>query len=70
MAVQYAIAMGLNVAAVDVGTGLDLQESLNMAAAGKVKATVTAEPLENINDIFERMRQGKIEGRIVIDYTM
>lgn len=70
MAVQYAIAMGLNVAAVDVGTRLDLQESLNMAAAGKVKATVTAEPLENINDIFERMRQGKIEGRIVIDYTM
>lgn len=70
MAVQYAIAMGLNVAAIDVGTRLDLQESLNMAAAGKVKATVTAEPLENINDIFERMRQGKIEGRIVIDYTM
>lgn len=70
MPVQYAIAMGLNVAAVDVGTRLDLQESLNMAAAGKVKATVTAEPLENINDIFERMRQGKIEGRIVIDYTM
>ncbi|MFC6203334.1 MULTISPECIES: hypothetical protein [Psychrobacter] len=70
MAVQYAIAMGLNVAAVAVGTRLDLQESLNMAAAGKVKATVTAEPLENINDIFERMRQGKIEGRIVIDYTM
>ena len=70
MAVQYAIAMGLNVTAVAVGTGLDLQESLNMAAAGKVKATVTAEPLENINDIFERMRQGKIEGRIVIDYTM
>jgi propanol-preferring alcohol dehydrogenase len=40
-----------------------------MAAAGKVKATVKAEPLENINDIFERMRNGKIEGRIVIDYN-
>ena len=28
------------------------------------------EPLENINDIFDRMRDGKIEGRIVIDYSM
>ena len=41
-----------------------------MAAKGKVKATVAAEPLENINDIFDRMRDGKIEGRIVIDYAI
>ncbi len=61
---------GITIRGSIVGTRLDLQESLNMAAAGKVKATVTAEPLENINDIFERMRQGKIEGRIVIDYNM
>ncbi|MBP2280371.1 propanol-preferring alcohol dehydrogenase [Psychrobacter sp. PL15] len=61
---------GITIRGSIVGTRLDLQESLNMAAAGKVKATVAAEPLENINDIFERMRAGKIEGRIVIDYTM
>ena len=61
---------GITIRGSIVGTRLDLQESLNMAAAGKVKATVTAEPLENINDIFERMRQGKIEGRIIIDYNM
>jgi propanol-preferring alcohol dehydrogenase len=61
---------GITIRGSIVGTRLDLQESLNMAAAGKVKATVAAEPLENINDIFERMRQGKIEGRIVIDYSM
>jgi len=61
---------GITIRGSIVGTRLDLQESLNMAAAGKVKATVSAEPLENINDIFERMRQGKIEGRIVIDYAM
>src|SRR5580658_7329743 len=53
-----------------VGTRLDLQESLEFASAGKVKATVKAEPLENINDIFQRMREGKIEGRIVVDYHM
>ena len=61
---------GITIRGSIVGTRLDLQESLDMAAAGKVKATVTAEPLENINDIFERMRNGKIEGRIVIDYSM
>ena len=61
---------GITIRGSIVGTRLDLQESLDMAAAGKVKATVAAEPLENINDIFERMRNGKIEGRIVIDYSM
>jgi len=53
-----------------VGTRLDLKESLEFAAAGKVRAIVKAEPLENINDIFDRMRKGAIEGRIVVDYAM
>ncbi len=53
-----------------VGTRLDLKESLEFASAGKVKATVKAEPLENINDIFARMREGRIEGRIVVDYRL
>jgi propanol-preferring alcohol dehydrogenase len=44
-----------------VGTRLDLQESLEFASAGKVRAIVKAEPLENINDIFARMRKGTIE---------
>ncbi|WP_367109328.1 alcohol dehydrogenase AdhP [uncultured Psychrobacter sp.] len=61
---------GITIRGSIVGTRLDLQESLEMAAAGKVKATVAAEPLENINDILDRMRDGKIEGRIVIDYAM
>ena len=33
-----------------VGTRLDLQEALNFAGEGKVKATVAAERLENINE--------------------
>lgn len=61
---------GITIRGSIVGTRLDLQESLEMAASGKVKATVAAEPLENINDILDRMRDGKIEGRIVIDYAM
>jgi propanol-preferring alcohol dehydrogenase len=53
-----------------VGTRLDLQEALEFAGEGKVKATVSAEPLENINDIFTRMHEGKIEGRVVIDLNL
>ena len=49
-----------------VGTRLDLQEALDFAADGKVKATVAVEPIENINDIFARMHKGQIEGRIVM----
>jgi propanol-preferring alcohol dehydrogenase len=61
---------GITIRGSIVGTRLDLKESLEFASAGKVKATVKAEPLENINDIFTRMREGRIEGRIVVDYRM
>jgi propanol-preferring alcohol dehydrogenase len=33
-----------------------------------VKATVASESLENINQVFARMRAGDIDGRIVIDF--
>jgi alcohol dehydrogenase, propanol-preferring len=52
-----------------VGTRLDLKESLEFAHAGKVKATVSTEKLENINDIFARMHRNEIEGRIVLDFA-
>jgi alcohol dehydrogenase, propanol-preferring len=58
---------GITVRGSIVGTRLDLQESLAFAAAGKVRATVATEKLENINDVFARMHRGEIEGRIVLD---
>ena len=59
---------GITVRGSIVGTRLDLQEALDFAGAGKVKATIATEPLENINQIFARMHAGDIEGRIVIDF--
>jgi len=50
-----------------VGTRLDLEEALQFAAEGKVKATIETQPLESINDIFKRLKQGKVNGRIVLD---
>lgn len=49
-----------------VGTRSDLAEAIAFAAEGKVKATVASEGLEAINDVFDRMIAGKIEGRIVL----
>jgi len=59
---------GITVRGSIVGTRLDLQEALNFAGEGKVKATVATERLENINNIFARMHAGDIQGRIVIDF--
>jgi alcohol dehydrogenase, propanol-preferring len=58
---------GITIRGSIVGTRLDLQEALDFAGAGKVRAAVAAAPLENINDVFARMKRGEIEGRIVLD---
>ena len=44
-----------------------MQEAISFAVEGKVKATVHAGKLENINTIFEEMKKGEIEGRIVLE---
>lgn len=49
-----------------VGTRNDLAESLQFAAEGKVAAHYTTETLDDVNSIFDRMRKGQIEGRIVM----
>ncbi len=51
-----------------VGTRMDLAEALTFAAEGKVKVTYKTAKLEDINDIFDQMRAGKIDGRIVVEF--
>jgi propanol-preferring alcohol dehydrogenase len=52
-----------------VGTRRDLDEAIAFAAEGKVKAEITKAPLSEINAIFDRMKAGKIDGRIVLDFS-
>ncbi|MGJ4887121.1 alcohol dehydrogenase AdhP [Bradyrhizobium sp. HKCCYLRH3099] len=52
-----------------VGTRRDLDEAIAFAAEGKVKAEVTTALLSEINTIFDRMKAGKIDGRVVLDFT-
>ncbi len=49
-----------------VGTRKDLQEALQFAAEGKVRATIETQPLEAINTVFERLRHGAVQGRVVL----
>src|SRR5215471_5239952 len=60
---------GITVRGSIVGTRLDLQEALDFANDGKVKATVEVDTLGNINGVFDRMRAGKIDGRIVLSMS-
>ena len=68
LSIFNTVLNGITVRGSIVGTRLDLQEALDFAGQGKVKATVAADRLENINDIFSRMRTGEIQGRMVIDF--
>jgi propanol-preferring alcohol dehydrogenase len=50
-----------------VGTRKDMQEAIAFAVEGKVKATVHAAKLENINAVFDQMKKGEIDGRVVLE---
>jgi propanol-preferring alcohol dehydrogenase len=62
------ILRGITLRGSIVGTRLDLQEALNLSGEGAVKATVQTARLEDINDVFERLQTGQVEGRVVIDF--
>lgn len=57
---------GVSVVGSIVGTRKDLVECLDFAARGKVKAITIEKSLEDINDIFDEMLNGEINGRVVM----
>ncbi|OFI47483.1 alcohol dehydrogenase AdhP [Floricoccus penangensis] len=52
-----------------VGTRQDLAEAFQFAAEGKVVPKYKTRKIEEINDIFDEMLSGKIQGRMVIDFS-
>ena len=52
-----------------VGTRMDLAEAMAFAGEGKVQSHFTWEKLEAINGVFDRMRRGAINGRVVLDLS-
>lgn len=59
---------GIEVVGSLVGTRQDLLEAFEFAAQGKVVPKVTLRPIEDINDIFDEMLEGRIKGRMVINF--
>lgn len=50
-----------------VGTRSDLTEALHFAADGAIEVAMERQPLSSVADVFERLRSGRVQGRVVID---
>lgn len=49
-----------------VGTREDMRAVLDLAAAGRLRCLTESQPLDQVNQVFERMRRGQINGRVVL----
>ncbi len=62
-----SVAKGIRILTSAVGTRQDLREVLALAAAGKIKSVVETCRLDQINQVFARLKEGKIAGRVVVE---
>ncbi|WP_028273229.1 alcohol dehydrogenase AdhP [Atopococcus tabaci] len=67
LSIPRLVLDGIEVIGSLVGTRQDLREAFQFAAEGKVVPKYQMRPMEEINEIFEEMEQGKYTGRMVID---
>ena len=59
-------ATEIKIIASSVGTREDLGQVLEMAASGKLRCRTETRHLNQINDVLEDMKKGRITGRVVI----
>ena len=59
---------GIEVVGSLVGTRKDLEEAFMFGAEGKVVPVVQTCSLDKVQNVFEEMEQGRIQGRMVIDF--
>lgn len=52
-----------------VGNREDMAEALAFAAQGQVKADIELQPLTAINQVMQRLEQGDVASRVVIDFA-
>ncbi|MGY3723921.1 alcohol dehydrogenase, propanol-preferring [Granulicatella balaenopterae] len=69
LSIPRLVLDGIKVVGSLVGTREDLAEAFQFGADGKVVPRCQLRPMEDINDIFTEMEEGKIKGRMVIDLT-
>ncbi len=62
-----SVAKGIRILTSAVGTRQDLREVLALAAAQKVRTVAETCRLDEINEVFKRMANGQISGRVVVE---
>jgi propanol-preferring alcohol dehydrogenase len=60
------VGRGIRIVGSVVGTREDIRQLLALAAIGKVTAVTEERPLSDINNVFAAMREGSINGRVVL----
>ncbi|MEP6825481.1 MAG: zinc-binding dehydrogenase, partial [Ramlibacter sp.] len=60
------VGIEARIVASSVGTRDDMREVLALAAHGKLRCITETQPLAEVNTVFERMRRGQINGRVVL----
>lgn len=63
------VAHAITVRGSFVGTRADMVEALAFAARGQVKADIELQPLSAINTVFERLQNGLVPARVVLDLS-
>lgn len=67
LSIPRLVLDGIRVVGSLVGTRQDLKEAFQFGAEGLVVPKTQTRPMEDIQDIFTEMEEGKINGRMVID---
>jgi len=60
------VGIEARIIASSVGTRDDMRNVLKMAADGQLRCITETQPLSEVNAVFERMRKGQINGRVVL----
>ncbi|MEB4613510.1 alcohol dehydrogenase AdhP [Leucobacter sp. M11] len=60
------VLKGLTIRGSIVGTRQDMIEALEFYARGQIKPTVQERSLDEVNEVLDEMRAGKIDGRVVL----
>ncbi|PRO66419.1 alcohol dehydrogenase AdhP [Alkalicoccus urumqiensis] len=68
LSIPRLVLDGIEVIGSLVGTRRDLEEAFAFGADGKVVPVVQMRPLDEVQDVFEEMAQGKIQGRMVLSF--
>ena len=69
LSIVKTVLDGIKVVGSLVGTRKDLAEAFDFAAQGSVVPVVQKRPIEDAPEIFAEMEAGKINGRMVLDFT-